>query len=107
MVYEGRMNKTQRNKTWQSGALQRENRWKLACQGLVLPYLLIVHIFIVEGHNVVEHEPALAGRTIGIHFFGLKKTTDGLTPPGLFHMELSFQIRKGGMITILETGESD
>ena len=40
----------------------------------------IVHIFAVEGHDIVEHALGLDSWAIGIEFYGLYVAVDGFMP---------------------------
>ena len=40
----------------------------------------IIHIFTVEGHDVVEHSLGLDSRTIRVELDGLNVAVDGLVP---------------------------
>ena len=46
--------------------------------------LRIIHVFAIEGHDVVEHTLGLDSRTVGVKLYGLDIAVDGLVPFGFF-----------------------
>ena len=46
--------------------------------------LRIIHVFTIEGHDVVEHALGLDSRTVGVQFNSLYIAIDGFMPLRLF-----------------------
>ena len=57
----------------------------------------IIHIFAVEGHDVVEHALSLHSRTIGVQFYRLNVAVDGLMPQALFTERITLLVIRFGI----------
>ena len=57
----------------------------------------IIHIFTVEGHDVVEHALSFHSRTVGVQFYRLNVAVDGLMPQALLTERITLLVIRFGI----------